>query len=660
MVKLEIRMLNSGKVFQIIIDLNKSINFDYLLEYLSYGYPQENFCPCFQFIDCKKTRYIKQNEKVIDLSEKNSNTFYITNPNIDKKCHCNEFVRIHYRKSKLEIMELLNEMMSNYNAILDGMGDEIKKLVEDKKKLEMSINNPELIDKLKTMEIIGENLKPRENLTKINPDNNQIIVNENVTKKNFVDFYDVIIDIKSIKDICNGWEIKMSDKGKQNYEQYNKTKNLKIGVIGNSNKGKSFLLSRLSKTYLPSGTSIRTEGLSIKYPDLELFKDRKIILLDSAGLETPVLRKSKSFDNINKEEQEFNLIKNGEDKNMNEKDYLKDEFKEKSREKIITELFLQDYIIDSSDILILVVGILTYSEQKLINKIKKLQKEKKKKTHKPLFIIHNLITYTSIEQVNDYIKENLFKSATFILEEGHNISTKTEVKKGKYYYEKNEDFKIFHLIYANEGSEAGNYYNKTTLDFLENSFQDITNLETFDVIKTVKKRFIDLSNEFFENFDKITINDFNNDSKSIKLMNHNNLTLKKCFIDELGFSNLKSNEFEPKYNYYKKDNKIIVKIESPGNNGPLSYSIYNREGTKIIKIKGEKKNEKEPEDVNDNIFISREFGKFSIQCLLNNDDTYLLKNQEPKIYEKKGIIFLEYQLEEKLEEKEFIINSEEI
>jgi hypothetical protein len=45
-------------------------------------------------------------------------------------------------------------------------------------------------------------------------------------------------------------------------------------------------------------------------------------------------------------------------------------FREKSREKLITELFLQNYIINNSDILIIVVGILTYSEQKLLNRIK--------------------------------------------------------------------------------------------------------------------------------------------------------------------------------------------------------------------------------------------------------------------------------------------------
>ena len=127
-----------------------------------------------------------------------------------------------------------------------------------------------------------------------------------------------------------------------NYELYKEKEILKIGVLGNANKGKSYLLSRISKIDLPSGTSIRTEGLSIKYPELEKFKHRKIALLDSAGFETPVLRED------------------------NEKYEISSElFKEKSREKLITEIFLQNYIIHNSDILILVVGILTYSEQKL-------------------------------------------------------------------------------------------------------------------------------------------------------------------------------------------------------------------------------------------------------------------------------------------------------
>jgi len=151
---------------------------------------------------------------------------------------------------------------------------------------------------------------------------------------------------------------------------------LKIGILGNSNKGKSFILSKLSHISLPFGTSIKTEGLSIKYPDLEIYKNRKIALLDSAGFETPVIKMNKN--EKGKKDKKINI-----DKEEEEGDY----FAEKSREKLITELFLQNYIFHNSDILIVVVGLLTYSEQKLLNKIK--YELKSAKLNKTLYVIHN-------------------------------------------------------------------------------------------------------------------------------------------------------------------------------------------------------------------------------------------------------------------------------
>jgi len=194
------------------------------------------------------------------------------------------------------------------------------------------------------------------------------------------------------------------------YKEIIKDKVLKIGVIGNSNKGKSFILSKLSKMIFPSGTSIKTEGLSIKYRDLKEYKNRQIVLLDSAGLETPVLQdNNENFEDKKKEkniieknekkENPSNANKNDEINNIvknDNKDNSGDEvFKEKSREKILTELFLQNYIIHNSDILIVVVGILTYSEQKILNRI--TTKLKRSKLNKTLYVIHNLLTYTSIK-----------------------------------------------------------------------------------------------------------------------------------------------------------------------------------------------------------------------------------------------------------------------
>ena len=97
------------------------------------------------------------------------------------------------------------------------------------------------------------------------------------------DFYDIIIKCNSIYGLKEGWDVLMNERGKQNYLNNKNNEYTKIGIIGSENRGKSTILSDFSKIELPTGVSIKTEGLSIKYPDLEKFKNRKIILLDSAG-----------------------------------------------------------------------------------------------------------------------------------------------------------------------------------------------------------------------------------------------------------------------------------------------------------------------------------------------------------------------------------------
>ena len=477
----------------------------------------------------------------------------------------------------------------------------------------------QIIEDLTNTLQVGKNLSG----IRINERNGQLIGNEHFilnNETNFNDFYDIIVDIKSVKDICKGWNIKMSEKAEKEYEELKKGKVIKIGVIGNANKGKSFLLSKISKINLPVGTNIRTEGLSIKYPELEKFENRRIVLLDSAGLETPVL-------------------------NEDEKDE-KDLFKEKSRDKLITELFLQNYIINNSDILIIVVGILTYSEQKLLNKIK-LQL-KNSKLRKSLFVIHNLMTFTKMSQVEEYVNTILKKSITFKLEEGHKISTSTEKINGLYYIEQNDDknpeFQIYHYIMANEGSEAGNYLNKFTCDQLNNYFI-VTIDKPFDVIETLKERFIDMSKEMFEKTEEIKPENFDNtDNKIIKLNKPTNITLKKCLIDELGFSNLRTNGFMPLYNYYRKGDKLIIRLEAPGNCSLQSSILYIGEYV-TIRIEGNKKKDKEPEDVKNNIYNNREIGDFSLDIGLKATE-YTLKNEDPKISDKKGVFVLEYTIED--------------
>ena len=93
------------------------------------------------------------------------------------------------------------------------------------------------------------------------------------------------------------------------------------------------------------------------------------------------------------------------------------------------------------------------------------------KSNNIICVIHNLMTYTTIPQVQTYIKEILLRSATFKLEEKDQVNFNTETNSGVCFFEKNSHAKIFHLIFANDYSEAGRIYNDYTLNFMQHLFE---------------------------------------------------------------------------------------------------------------------------------------------------------------------------------------------
>ena len=101
-------------------------------------------------------------------------------------------------------------------------------------------------------------------------------------------YYDIIVCIDSILGIESGWKVKSTEKGKTLYEKMKNEPIVKVGVVGLRNKGKSWLLQKFLNKTLPKGTSIKTEGLSIKYPNEDDIKNRRYMLLDSAGIKGPL------------------------------------------------------------------------------------------------------------------------------------------------------------------------------------------------------------------------------------------------------------------------------------------------------------------------------------------------------------------------------------
>ena len=461
-----------------------------------------------------------------------------------------------------------------------------------------------------------EELKEKEEeLEKAKVENNLLINKPVYDNKKFIDFYDIILQINSIRDVLNGWKIEFSEKGKDYYEKMKVKNFLKIGVAGVGNKGKSFLLSKLANIELPIGTSIKTEGLSIRCPDIDS-ENQNIILLDSAGSETPLIEDS-NFD--------FNRY-------INDPKELKDQLDNLARDKSLTETFLQNIIINESNMLLILVGNLTYQEQKLINKIK----EETQNKNQSLYVIHNLQTFVEKSQVEHYIQETLLKSATFRLKRNKEIiisenkKNSTQEENDSYYIEDsfpNEDEsskKVYHLIMAREKSPAGDYYNNFVIKFLRNQMNDFPKQSPFPIVKKIKDYFFNQSKCYLEN--PLQLDSFEDSEDVIKVKKDTDLRLKKIMVDEMGISNFIGNSYSPKYCYFIYKNRFYFQIELPGkfDKKQFKYNIYVKEKYYIIDIKASKSIGTKvffPKDKGERKFHnSREEGPFQIRIVVMAED----------------------------------------
>ena len=449
-------------------------------------------------------------------------------------------------------------------------------------------------------------------------------------------FYDIIVDINSIKEFINGWNILKNDRGLKCLKDINEN-SIKIGVVGNGNKGKSFILSKISDIELPVGESIKTKGLSIKFPNLENHINRNITILDSAGQETPVLNNDK------------NVVCEVNPNNKNNDENLETEKKltEKSRDKLLTEFFLQNYIVRYSDLLIIVVGILTFSEQKLINKIQKNYSSLNKKGH--LVVIHNLQSYVTIKQVKTYIQDTLLKSGTFNLKEEFKISKELTIdyqtiknKQWSYFYQPKSNPHTIHLIFAREGSEAGNFYNQKAIQHIYDILNTINEKEPLNLEQNIKNLFLNLSNQILETQIKENDIEFKDDKIKLNITDNGELILKKCSINELGVSNFSPNGVDPKYSCAVQDKKLIIICEMPGEISKGSFKVHAdcENGKCVIKIEGNKlKDASTGEKDCKYIKMTREFGPYNFSITVED---FNIDTNCGKLEKKNGLITITY------------------
>ena len=513
----------------------------------------------------------------------------------------------------------------------------IKQLEDQKKEFENSLNisKSNLNNLEKEINILKEKNKELNSKIKIL---DKIEEKQNLGK-NPLDFYDIIVNINSMQNIKNGWEVKINENGKKIIDSKEKNKKLVIGVMGNRNKGKSFLLQAISGEKMQTGTTINTIGLSIK------FSEDKFVLLDSEGSESPILGEHTSMLDI-------------------------------SRDKLFTEAFLLSYIAKYSNALLLIVGSLTFSEQKLINKISEdIKKLKLKGNSKSLIIIHNLQTFETKDEVEKYIKNTLKNSATFQIEEDiTNFSNASN-----FFCEKSEK-SIKHFIYAKEDTEAGEYYNKNTINSIKSLYNIDSNKYVYDYKATIIEHFKEMSELMYDLKEKVdfTLEETTNDNKiinekknesndnkeendlgeedsednvkeeklQIKDINSNiylsklvlksevKLILKKMVIDELGVFSFIKNGFNPDYECYYNKKELVINIECPDGVQLNAKRKRNRNQYGgflfAIEITGQKVEDKVMEDYT--YIKKKESGDYYV-LIPFSDDNYTLgekTEEEPK------------------------------
>lgn len=478
--------------------------------------------------------------------------------------------------------------------------------------------------------------------------------------------YDIICNIDSISNLKKGWEFKYTKLGLENYDKRKNKRSCTVAVVGNANKGKSFILQKIAGDSFPSGYACKTEGLSLKYPKAD---ELNFILFDTAGLETPLIKEK--FYNL---EQDMKKEKaNKEKEESNDEEEKDDDLKNKiielyARDKQTTEFFLQSFVTNNSNVLVLIMNAMTNTDQILLNKVKKQCGKGRK-----LFVIHNLQNFVTIQQCENYIEETLMKSLTFKLsklpfvdfEENNNAKPKN-----KYYYREevrgedenmDDQLNVIHLIMANDGnnSEAGQYYNEVCIKFIKNQICTESNIKEFNAKEAIKKYFLKKAPEFLEK--KVEENKENKESdeethylveteKKLELKDSKgkpaDVKLKKCLIDELGDESFQDSKFTPPFRVYKtKDKKmLIIELELAGDKtikpecravgSNYKFLISGNKKTNFIKKEHEKLNWK------------RDQGSFYLTIELPMEKLPLKSKKVKNVENKNGIVKLFYELNE--------------
>lgn len=482
--------------------------------------------------------------------------------------------------------------------------------------------------------------KPVVETMKISVENKNKNTFENIKEeldKQTCNFYDLILDFSNFEQLKKeGWPLMWGRNGKQKYERCKQVNNVVIGIIGNKNKGKSFLISKFidNENYSKNehGFMVTTKGISANFPVIDNGEGviTNVITLDTAGKDNPLLDISNMTD-----------VNNLPKKNK----YESEQIKNIARDQRICEIVLADFIIEKSDVLITVLEQLSFAEQEMLKNLLNQLKSKKAINNtvnkKKLIVIHNLMNLTDINSINNFIESTLLKSFTFklskrqiqIIKKENTVDDTTK----HFYIQKTKDIdnlEIFHLIFGNDlKEEIRKEFNEPAIRFIRDAIEQATQ-KKFDLIEDFKNFIIQNSQKYISgpslNQEQIIIKKENDIEQAIVSKDKNiKINLKNVHFNSEGIADFFS-IIEPSYSSRiikdKKEDKYFLEIifELAGKlKEEIKINCDVQKMKYIISIEG---NIIAPKDIkSENIIGNLKFEQFFFQITI---DKFFYKNVE--------------------------------
>ena len=403
------------------------------------------------------------------------------------------------------------------------------------------------------------------------------------------DMYDAIFSCESIKELFNkGWKYKLSYKFIQRFYTKTPIKFCPLCVIGETNKGKTFIVNLLTGNLLKSGIEVKTEGISCKLTNfksdeeiktLSGLNEDKFLVFDTAGRSEPILIDPKRRETLKDES-------------------LKREVESCNRDLKKREEFMKNVLIKNSKIILVVVNQLSLAEQIFLYELKNDGNFIK------LFIVHNLFNFQNREDLEDYINNTIFNTIYFNLRKMYFTKVEedqNDIDKPYYFREhiianRKEKALIAHLILGNLETKDPwiKKFNEKTLKFLINEMQIIPNKDFYyvdgiiynqlrsDEIISSKAKLIPIkAGESSQNYEEGIIK-LENKEKNNEINDEND------FGENTEFNIF---GYTPDYIFYKdeKNSKFIIELECSGiEDKDITIKGKTKKGKVTFQIKGKK------------------------------------------------------------------------